>query len=84
MEGIIIKLISNDYTVLCNGKKYICNMFLRDFGLFSDMPHIINGHTPVKVSKGEVPVRANGKLIIIDGGFCKAYHKETGIAGYTL
>ncbi len=65
-------------------KEYICNMILREFGLFSDMSHIINGHTPVKVSKGEVPVRANGKLIIIDGGFCKAYHKETGIAGYTL
>lgn len=65
-------------------KEYICNMILREFGLFSPMSHIINGHTPVKVSKGEVPVRANGKLIIIDGGFCKAYHKETGIAGYTL
>ena len=59
-------------------------MILREFGLFSPMSHIINGHTPVKVNKGEVPVRANGKLIIIDGGFCKAYHKETGIAGYTL
>ncbi len=66
------------------GKEYICNMILREFGLFSDMSHIINGHTPVKVSKGETPVRANGRLIIIDGGFCKAYHKETGIAGYTL
>ena len=65
-------------------KEYICNMILREFGLFSPMSHIINGHTPVKVNKGEVPVRANGKLIIIDGGFCKAYHKETGIAGYTL
>ena len=65
-------------------KEYICNMILREFGLFSNMSHIINGHTPVKVSAGEVPVRANGKLIIIDGGFCKAYHQKTGIAGYTL
>lgn len=65
-------------------KEYICNMILREFGLFSGMSHIINGHTPVKVSAGEVPVRANGKLIIIDGGFCKAYHRKTGIAGYTL
>lgn len=65
-------------------KEYICNMILREFGLFSPMSHIINGHTPVKVSAGEAPVRANGKLIIIDGGFCKAYHQKTGIAGYTL
>lgn len=65
-------------------KEYICNMILREFGLFSNMSHIINGHTPVKVNAGEVPVRANGKLIIIDGGFCKAYHQKTGIAGYTL
>lgn len=65
-------------------KEYICNMILREFGLFSNISHIINGHTPVKVNEGEAPVRANGKLIIIDGGFCKAYHKKTGIAGYTL
>ncbi len=65
-------------------KEYICNMILREFGLFSSISHIINGHTPVKVSKGETPVRANGKLIIIDGGFCEAYHEKTGIAGYTL
>ena len=45
---------------------------------------IINGHTPVKVVKGESPVKAGGKLIVIDGGFCKAYQKTTGIAGYTL
>ena len=46
------------------------------------LSHIINGHTPVKWH--ETPLRANGKVIIIDGGFCKAYQKETGIAGYTL
>lgn len=65
-------------------KEYICNMILREFGLYSSISHIINGHTPVKVSSGEAPVRANGKLVIIDGGFCKAYHQKTGIAGYTL
>ena len=48
------------------------------------MSHIINGHTPVKVGLGERPIRANGRLIVIDGGFCKEYHKTTGIAGYTL
>lgn len=46
--------------------------------------HIINGHVPVKVKRGESPVKANGKLLVIDGGFAKAYQKETGIAGYTL
>ena len=61
-----------------------CNMILREFGLYSDNCHIINGHTPVKTGKGEEPVRGNGKLIVIDGGLSKAYHEVTGIAGYTL
>lgn len=61
-----------------------CNMILREFGLFSPLSHTINGHTPVKTVEGEEPVRANGKLIVIDGGFSQAYHKTTGIAGYTL
>lgn len=61
-----------------------CNMIFREFGLFSPLSHIINGHTPVKTVEGEEPVRANGKLIVIDGGFSQAYHKTTGIAGYTL
>ncbi|MGN1192123.1 MAG: fructose-1,6-bisphosphatase [Dorea sp.] len=61
-----------------------CNMILREFGLYSKLSHIINGHTPVRTGKGEEPVRAKGKLIVIDGGFSKAYHKTTGIAGYTL
>lgn len=61
-----------------------CNMILREFGLYSPMSHIINGHTPVKVTSGEKPVHAHGRLVIIDGGFCKAYHDKTGIAGYTL
>lgn len=46
--------------------------------------HIINGHVPVKTIEGESPVRANGKVLVIDGGFSRPYHKETGIAGYTL
>ncbi len=61
-----------------------CNMILRDFGLYTSMSHIINGHTPVRTGKGEQPIRANGKLLVIDGGFCENYHETTGIAGYTL
>ncbi len=57
---------------------------LCEFGLNSKTGHIINGHVPVKVAKGERPVKANGRLIVIDGGFSRAYQKETGIAGYTL
>jgi fructose-1,6-bisphosphatase-3 len=57
---------------------------LREFGLDPETAHIVNGHVPVKVNKGESPIKANGKLIVIDGGFSKAYQKETGIAGYTL
>ena len=60
------------------------DMILREFGLDPEGAHIINGHVPVKVKSGESPVKANGKLFIIDGGLSKAYQKETGIAGYTL
>lgn len=59
-------------------------MILSEFGLDPDTGHIINGHTPVKAKKGESPVKAGGKLFVIDGGFCKAYQATTGIAGYTL
>lgn len=62
----------------------ICDMVLREFGLNPKISHIINGHMPVKVKKGESPVKVNGKLFVIDGGFAKAYQKTTGIAGYTL
>lgn len=54
------------------------------FGVVGENRHIINGHVPVHVAKGESPIRANGKLMVIDGGFAEPYHKETGIAGYTL
>ena len=59
-------------------------LILREFGLDPETGHIINGHTPVKAKKGESPVKAGGRLFIIDGGFCKAYQPTTGIAGYTL
>lgn len=55
-----------------------------EFGLDGTQGHIINGHVPVRAANGEKPIKANGKLIVIDGGFCKAYHNRTGIAGYTL
>ncbi len=57
---------------------------LQEFGVDPDKGHIVNGHVPVKVKRGESPVKANGKLLVIDGGFARAYQKETGIAGYTL
>ena len=61
-----------------------CKMILSEFGLNHAKARIINGHVPVVEKKGESPIKANGKLIVIDGGFSKAYQKETGIAGYTL
>jgi len=57
---------------------------LSEFGVNPDKGHIINGHVPVKVKRGESPVKANGRLLVIDGGFAKAYQGQTGIAGYTL
>ncbi len=62
----------------------VCRRILRDFGIDENAGHIINGHVPVKIKDGEHPVKANGKLYVIDGGISKAYQKTTGIAGYTL
>ena len=62
----------------------ICNNILSEFGLDPTDSHIINGHIPVKTTQGESPIKANGKLLVIDGGFSKAYQPQTGIAGYTL
>ncbi len=62
----------------------IVNRILLEFGLSGDDAHIINGHIPIEVKHGESPIKCNGKLLIIDGGFSKAYQKVTGIAGYTL
>ncbi len=62
----------------------VCDRILDAFGVTGQHRHIINGHVPVRTNKGETPIRANGKLMVIDGGFAKAYHNTTGIAGYTL
>ena len=73
----------NPYYTFCNSENK-CRDILKEFGLTGDESHIINGHTPVRITHGESPLKANGKLIVIDGGFCRAYQKTTGIAGYTL
>ncbi len=62
----------------------ILNRILEEFGLDTATSHIINGHVPVELKKGETPIKCGGKLLIIDGGFSKAYQGKTGIAGYTL
>ncbi len=64
--------------------KEICEKILQEFGVQGEPSHIINGHIPVKIIKGESPIKAGGKLLVIDGGYSKAYQPETGIAGYTL
>lgn len=66
------------------GQEAVCRLILAEFGLDPDKGHIINGHTPIKEKDGENPIKAGGKMIVIDGGFSKAYHQQTGIAGYTL
>jgi len=72
------------YYQLKNNRE-ICEMILNEFGVEdSKVSHIINGHIPVKTGKGESPIKAGGKLLVIDGGYSKAYQPETGIAGYTL
>lgn len=73
----------NPYYKLRNDE-FICKQILEEFGLDGECGHIINGHTPVKEGKGESPIKASGKMLVIDGGFAKAYHKETSLAGYTL
>ncbi len=73
----------NLYYTLRDSEK-IARKILTEFGVDPETGHIINGHVPVKVKKNESPVKAGGKLIVIDGGFAEAYQKTTGIAGYTL
>lgn len=75
------KETKNPYYRYIDDEKVV-DSILQEFGLSSEDAHIINGHVPVK--KGEQPVKCNGKVFVIDGGLSKAYHKETGIAGYTL
>ena len=62
----------------------VCVRILREFGLEGEHCHIVNGHVPVKSKDGESPIKGDGRLIVIDGGFCRAYQPTTGIAGYTL
>ena len=62
----------------------VCDMLLKEFRLEGPHCHIINGHVPVRAKKGESPVKGGGKLIVIDGGFSRAYQSTSGIAGYTL
>ena len=77
------KEIKGFYYTLRNEEK-ICDYIMDEFGVQGNHRHIINGHVPVKAVKGEKPIKANGKMMVIDGGFSKAYQPETGIAGYTL
>ena len=65
-------------------KEEVIDNIMREFGLCPDEAHVVNGHVPVKCKNGESPIKCNGKVLVIDGGFSKAYQKETGIAGYTL
>jgi fructose-1,6-bisphosphatase-3 len=73
----------NPYFKLENSEK-MCRLIFKEFGLNPNTSHIINGHVPVKSKNGESPIKANGKIIVIDGGFSRAYQSTTGIAGYTL
>lgn len=73
----------NPYFTLIENEE-ICNNILKEFGLEGKNSHIINGHIPVKEKDGESPIKANGKLLVIDGGFAKSYRGQTGRAGYTL
>lgn len=70
------------YKLITNEEK--CLQVLHDFGATNGPSHIINGHVPVRFKDGESPIKANGRMLLIDGGFCAAYQSQTGIAGYTL
>ena len=72
--------------MLINSEKYenICNKFFDEFGLDYEQSHIITGYVPVESKIGESPIKAGGKILVIDGGFSRAYQGKTGIAGYTL
>jgi fructose-1,6-bisphosphatase-3 len=77
------KETKNAYYRLLDNEEVI-NKILREFGLDEKHSHIVNGHVPVERKKGESPIKCGGKLLVIDGGFSKAYQDKTGIAGYTL
>ena len=73
----------NPYYCLLENEKVV-DRIMDEFGLQNECRHIINGHVPVKTKNGESPIKCGGKVLVIDGGFSRAYQKETGIAGYTL
>ncbi|MEG2058441.1 MAG: fructose-bisphosphatase class III, partial [Lachnospiraceae bacterium] len=73
----------NPYYKFYENEEVVTNIF-REFGLNPEDSHIINGHIPVESKKGESPIKCHGKVLVIDGGFSKAYQPKTGIAGYTL
>ena len=77
------KETKNSYYSMMDDENII-NKILEEFGLDSKKSHIVNGHVPVELKKGETPIKCDGKLLVIDGGFSKAYQSKTGIAGYTL
>lgn len=78
--------VKNPYYALVSGPQSaeVAVRILAEFGLAGESCHILNGHVPVRAVEGEDPVRAGGRLVVIDGGFCRTYHQRTGIAGYTL
>lgn len=82
-DKTIFKEEKGYYFQLRNSEE-VCDRILDAFGIEGANRHIINGHVPVHVLKGENPIKAGGRLMVIDGGFSEAYHSETGIAGYTL
>lgn len=77
------KEVYNPYYKLSEDES-VCNRIFTEFDMNPEVSHIINGHVPVKIKDGETPVKAGGKLFVIDGGISKAYQPKTGIAGYTL
>ena len=82
-EKEVQKETKNSYYRLLDNEEVI-EKILKEFGLDASHSHIVNGHVPVERKKGESPIKCGGKLLIIDGGFSKAYQDKTGIAGYTL
>ena len=84
LEDKEIQKEKKGYYYTLRNREDICDQILDEFGALGPHSHIINGHVPVKIKDGEMPVKANGKLFVIDGGLSKAYQKYTGIAGYTL
>ncbi len=79
-----LKVEREDFYYSHQEDEIVADAILKEFDLWGQNCKIVNGHVPVKTNKGESPIKANGKIIVIDGGFCRAYHHTTGIAGYTM